>query len=468
MHSLVLALGVSAAVQLDGIHTSDKTPHFYDNHGRVRIFHGINGVNKGFPWYPTWLLNETLVQEIAGWGMNAIRMGWMFSGFEPAEGEFNESYFDKSKEVTQMLAKYGIHTLLDTHQDCMSSKFCTYDGLPLWLVNRSHSLLPYPWPYKGNCSSRGWGTNCLTGAADKAYQDFYDNKHGMRDEFVKFWEESAKRWAGDTNVLGLELINEPFAGDVYADPLLFLPGVAGKKNLQPLYDAVQEAIRRHDTEHVIFYEPVTWGMIFKGKVVGSGFTHVPGGEEYKNRSAFSFHYYCQSFGDKRKLCDPIIGPQVMHAVLGEVAEMGGSSMMTEWGGCDGDRLDECTTVCDTADANLVSWLEYDGFGQGGAFPRDGYIATLSRTYAQAIAGEPSKMTYNNATSHFELCFDLDTSIQAPTEIFVPARHYPTGVAITATANLDVDAAPDAKGILRARPAAGASGVSPACIQLSQK
>eukprot|EP00756_Hemistasia_phaeocysticola_P023153 Hpha_TRINITY_DN15873_c1_g6::TRINITY_DN15873_c1_g6_i1::g.189793::m.189793/K05991/E3.2.1.123; endoglycosylceramidase len=468
MRSLMLMLGVAAGVQLDAIRTSENSPHFYDSHGRVRIFHGCNGVHKGEPWYPGWLLNETLVQEISSWGFNAIRVGWMFSGFEPAEGQFNESYVEKSKEVTQLLAKYGIHSLLDTHQDCMSSKFCTYDGLPLWLVNRSHSLMPYPWPYKGNCSSRGWETNCLTEAADRSYQDLYDNKHGMRDAFVEFWEESAKRWAGDTNILGLELINEPFAGDVYADPTLFLPGEAGKKNLQPLYEAVQEKIRLHDKDHVIFYEPVTWGMIFKGGVAGSGFTQVPGGAAYKNRSAFSFHYYCNSFGGNRVLCDNVLGPQVIHAVQEEIKVLGGASMMTEWGGCDGDNLDECVVVTDIADANLVSWTEYDGFGQTGNFPRDVYIARLSRTYAQAIAGEPSKMFYDNSTQRFELCFDLDASIQAPTEIFVPARHYPAGVVVNATANLVVDSAPDNRGILRARTATGVTGISPACVHLTRK
>lgn len=41
---------------------------FYDDSGRVRIFHGVNGVQKGFPWYPYWLFNTTLVDEIASLG----------------------------------------------------------------------------------------------------------------------------------------------------------------------------------------------------------------------------------------------------------------------------------------------------------------------------------------------------------------------------------------------------------------
>jgi hypothetical protein len=43
-------------------------------------------------------------------------------------------------------------------------------------------------------------------------------------------------------------------------------------------DAVAKAIVAADDKHVIFYEPVTWGMIFDGNVTGSGFEHVPGGQ----------------------------------------------------------------------------------------------------------------------------------------------------------------------------------------------
>ncbi len=109
----------------------------------------------------------------------------------------------------------------------------------------------------------------------------------------KIRAESAKQWAGNTNILGYELINEPFAGDIYKDPTLMLPGEAGRRNLQKLYDALVPGIFEADTEHLIFYEPVTWGMVFNGTVTGTGFTAVPGGDANKARSVLSYHYYCQ-------------------------------------------------------------------------------------------------------------------------------------------------------------------------------
>ena len=45
-------------------------------------------------------------------------------------------------------------------------------------------------------------------------------------------------------VLGYELINEPYAGDVFAQPSLLVPGVADKEKLQPAYDSLAAAIRQ--------------------------------------------------------------------------------------------------------------------------------------------------------------------------------------------------------------------------------
>ena len=47
------------------------------------------------------------------------------------------------------LAAEGMYTLLDMHQDALSSKFCLYDGIPLWVIDKciGDSLFPFPWPF---------------------------------------------------------------------------------------------------------------------------------------------------------------------------------------------------------------------------------------------------------------------------------------------------------------------------------
>lgn len=54
----------SPPAALDRITASSTDKFLYDSHGRVRLFHGVNGVHKAAPWWPDWLLNETLVNTI--------------------------------------------------------------------------------------------------------------------------------------------------------------------------------------------------------------------------------------------------------------------------------------------------------------------------------------------------------------------------------------------------------------------
>ncbi len=49
-----------------------------------------------------------------------------------------------------------------------------------------------------------------------AAADLYNNHNGMADDMVQFWAKSASYFSNNSNVIGYELINEPWAGDVFA------------------------------------------------------------------------------------------------------------------------------------------------------------------------------------------------------------------------------------------------------------
>lgn len=369
----------AAALPLPFIRTAPAPDrHFYDSFGRVRIFHGVNRVKKGFPWYFSDMHEaDNEAQLMKEMGVNVVRLGFMWSGYNPAEGIFNTTYGRIMSEIIDRLATHGIHTLIDMHEDVLSSKFCLYDGAPLWVINKSVPKHPFPWPLKGNCSSRGWMINTLSEAAATAYQDIYDNRHGMLDNLVAFWEQTAQLLANKSAVIGYETMNEPFAGNFYADPLLLVPGVAGRKNLMRMHEAVAQGIRRHDKKHIVFYEPVTWGMILNGEYLGTGFDHVPGGDEYQNVSALSYHYYCATFLPaygkepvwRRAVCDSLVAPLVFRSVGDEVSKTGGALLMTEGLSCNPanpDSQSECEFVMNQLDHHLYSWTDY-GESQGESF-----------------------------------------------------------------------------------------------------
>ena len=439
------AIAAPSQPLLPSIRTSATDAHFYDAHGRVRIFHGCNRVSKSFPWYfPSMLYNDTELDLMRDLGFTVVRLGWMWSGFNPAPGVFNMTYARTMEAIVERLGQRGIYTLLDMHQDVMSSKFCLYDGVPLWVVNKSTAKHAFPWPLGPpgvrNCSSRGWMINSLTEAAAHAYQDLYDNTNGMLDDMAAFWRKSAEVWRGNPNILGYELINEPFAGDFFADPLILLPGNAGRQNLARMYAHVQSSVREVDDETIIFFEPVTWGMLFDGKIAGSGFTQVPGGAAYRNRSAFSFHYYCQTFSrtGHGPLCDDVTGPLVFEAVKRDLAQMGGGTMMTEGLSCDDDAMEECQFVANRLDEHLFSWTDY-AVSQGDTRnPSPKREMMWARAYARAVAGTPLNMSFDGGTGHtnstgsrdFEFCFRPDPGVAAPTEIVLASRwNWPGGARV---------------------------------------
>ena len=76
---------------------------FVDELGRELMFHGSMYIQKSFPWYPDQLLNGTYVRNLAGWGINMIRLEMMWAGAEPIEGQFNATYFDIMKAIMRLL-----------------------------------------------------------------------------------------------------------------------------------------------------------------------------------------------------------------------------------------------------------------------------------------------------------------------------------------------------------------------------
>jgi hypothetical protein len=129
--TLWLALGLAAAdfppLKLT---VNVKTNRIEDSDGRERVFHGTNVVFKGPPYYPP---TETFdpflslaaqdLELLASMGYNSIRLGVLWAGAEPVDGQFNASYFEAVNTIVETAARtYGIYSLLDMHQDDFNEK----------------------------------------------------------------------------------------------------------------------------------------------------------------------------------------------------------------------------------------------------------------------------------------------------------------------------------------------------------
>jgi endoglycosylceramidase len=199
-----------------------KNKFFTDNYGRVRLYHGINAVSKVFPWVPNSghvnLMNATILDDFQEWGFNVVRLGIMWTGLRPSRDYINMTYLNEMIRIIDNLAARDIYVIVDLHQDMLSTKYGSYDGSPRWLVDlMPDSVLSYPWPFRKN--DLGFAAY-LTESCGFGFQCLYSNTNGFADYFAEYWAIVANALVDLPNILGYELLNEPWAGDIYADPLL--------------------------------------------------------------------------------------------------------------------------------------------------------------------------------------------------------------------------------------------------------
>eukprot|EP00090_Calanus_glacialis_P047637 TRINITY_DN9987_c0_g1_i4.p1 TRINITY_DN9987_c0_g1~~TRINITY_DN9987_c0_g1_i4.p1 ORF type:complete len:610 (-),score=147.15 TRINITY_DN9987_c0_g1_i4:118-1947(-) len=247
----------SLPAKISSLLVDTESHQLVDQDGRIRIFHGVNFVAKHPPWYHAALLDDEYARDLANWGLNVVRLGAMWSGFEPQEGYFDLEYVQKLKTIVRNFEKYGVNVILDMHQDVASRHFGTYDGFPDWLVDklRSGTERKFPWPL---ASVDNWFCGYITYEACDVYQNFYDNKYGAIDKLARVWKLIASEFKDENNVIGYNIINEPWAGNVFKDGSLLLPGETGRKNLAPMYDEVNKAVREVDQNTILFWEAATW------------------------------------------------------------------------------------------------------------------------------------------------------------------------------------------------------------------
>ena len=434
--------------------------YFYDNAGRVRLFHGINQVNKGYPWYPDKMLNDTLLEQLEQWGFNSVRLGTMWTGVMPEKGMINTTYIDILKNILDKFSKHGQYAIMDMHQDTLSSKYYAggvYDGAPRWLIDSLPKIDPkytFPWPWEfPKAFWPFWELAYMTAECSWDFEQIYTNTSGALDVWSNFWSVVAENFVGNPHVLGYNLINEPWHGDVFNKPGLLLPGNAGKRNLLPVYDTLNDAIRTKDKVTPIFYEPTLTGTLTGDIRLGNGFERVPGGDEFRNRSVYSWHYYCWllEFIDAdskpmRKLCDDGMGPQVFQTAEGLITRNGGAAFLTEFGNGDVGLPNNRTNLNGTTQVDFVmgltdqyymSWVYWDSdFWDRDLNIKYTTVQVFARTYPRALAGTPTRLFFDPTNSDFSLEYVADTRVTSPTEIYIPKRfRYPNGYNVTVSAGL---------------------------------
>ncbi len=204
----------------------DDSGNFIDPNGQRMMFHGFNSVYKKPPYYNEKDVSDHRLKYYKQWGFNVVRLGVLWHpAFPTGPGQVNDTYLKAIERQVDRFADAGMYVILDMHQDSLSTMYGSYDAIPLWLLKafpQPSWFFKYPWP-KHKMPSGDW-EGYVTYACQKAFQCIYDNEKDAWKHWGDFWVEVANRFKGKSNVLGYELMNEPFAGNIYTNPLRGIPG----------------------------------------------------------------------------------------------------------------------------------------------------------------------------------------------------------------------------------------------------
>jgi endoglycosylceramidase len=244
----------------------------------------------------------------------------------------------------------------------------------------------------------------------------------------------AERVADRPNVIGIDLMNEPFPGERFFDCLV---GGCGSRyaQLQSIFEEYTERVRQVAPDLAVWWAPYNFGPPFQG-------TPAPSQPDV----GLTFHSYClytdggepvQPGSAEYAVCKQVYEGQASEA-LAVGARWGSPTLLGEFGASASPL--NTTRLTQFADERLMSWMYWDDnyFRQAPEVVR----TDLVRTYAQATAGTPTRQRFDPATGAFELEYRPDHSVTAPTSIVVPTEVYPDGYAVQVT-GATVTSAPDA-------------------------
>jgi endoglycosylceramidase len=427
-----------------------------DAQNRVVFFHGVNAVWKKKPYYPPSAVYPTDPAALdasyfdardgaflAANGLNAVRLGVLWAGEEAAASQPDASYLDHIEAIVDMLAAHGIAVLLDFHQDMYNEKYAG-QGFPDWATIDDGVPNAPVFGFPGNYF--------LDPALFHAFDNLWLDRDGLWAKYGAFWARVAERFKDKPNLLGYDLLNEPWAGAQW--PTCLNPIGCPQFDvlfLQRFHESAIAAVREVDAQSPVWWEPQVIDDGGAGNNVG---LLSPIADPGANQG-ISFHVYSLAtlFGSAAP--NVLSGPNDPVSALNEdlvfrqqqlaAARNRSALLLSEFGAS--DSLDDIGRVTALSDQYLVSWTywAYGGWGdptgnalQEGLFTDDlqrfdaggnpqGLKAKadlLIRTFPRAIAGTPRSFAFDPASKQFTLAYDADCSIDAPTEIFVPvARHY---------------------------------------------
>jgi endoglycosylceramidase len=415
-----------------------------DASGRALVLRGANvaGSQKQAPHIAAFgRADYARLRDVYGFDSMRFIMTW--SAVEPAKGVYDDAYLDAVAERIGWARDLGMLVVLDMHQDLYGEGFAGGDGAPRWACDEARYAAFQP--------TDPWFFGYLDPNVIACVDALYAEGGEARARFVEAWRHVARRLARDEGIIGFDPLNEPNWGSYSV-----LDFEADK--LAPFYAEVIRAVRAEAPGWLVFAEPSG------SRNVGYP-SHLPAlpfdGVVYAPHS-----YDAQA--EQGEGFDPSRRPAILQYVKDLRAEadaMGAALWIGEYGG-----------MADRAGISAYMDAEYDAaaaVGAGSAYwafdAEDGGYSLLAadgstkeeladaiaRPYPSRVAGALSSFDFDEASSVLAVRYTPDRGVTTPTEIVVPARAYPNGVAVEC-GGCDAEIAP---GLVRLRTAPNGDAVT---------
>jgi len=274
--------------------TRSMNAGIFDSAGRQVVLRGANFNQLGDYFssdsrLPTVAaLDETDWADAKSYGFNVVRLVTTWSFWEPERGQYNEAYAAQVRQAVADANAHGMYVVVDLHQDAWSKFVYTpatstcpvgwsrqrgWDGAPEWATFTDGAE---------TCSPDGKRENSV--AVQRAWDNFYGNRAGIRDAFADLWFFIASQFAGNAGVAGFDLLNEPGVGSSVD---------SATTGLALAYDAAIRKIRLAERTlaptqptHMAFFEPIF-----------GGFPLIPFDFSDDQNLVFAPHTYAESFDD---------------------------------------------------------------------------------------------------------------------------------------------------------------------------
>lgn len=384
-----------------------------DAEGRALILHGVNvsGARKNAPYEGG--TDAADLDGIASLGFTHARFLWSWAAAMPTRGTIDQAYVARIASEVHALTQRGLYVLMDCHQDIYGEAIRTAagpvgNGAPAWSC--PDGIASQYTPHTG-----AWFLNYMDPAVIGCFDNLYADT-SLQDDLAAAWGAIAAAVASEPNVLGYDLLNEPFWGSHPSQS--WEPSV-----LVPFYERLAAKIVAADPDAIFFTEPGT-----NKNVLGvSALTRISSGPV-----VYAPHLYdanmeggaawdgTTTYFENRMNIDAKDGERIAAPVF-----------YGEWGqpGTHANDADFFAALAAAYEKRNLGWTLWDlgpkdsGYAVLGANHQPRPVAMpLARAFVSHLAGSSLVQTFDPATSKLHAEWDASDA-STPTIVQVPSSRY---------------------------------------------